>query len=184
MKKIPAACDYKRRSFLRLSGLLGLGVASATLLPVEKAESVLFRKNEYKVSQTRTAMGTFVDMTVVHDSRDQAEQALGLAFAEVDRLCALLTRYGSQSPVCELNAENKLAQPGFIPLDTRPLCTGLFYQYYGICEKIIAQFVGFFVRKIRIICNILLFAAVHRNVHILWQNLPKPIQYLCYPLAI
>ena len=112
MKKMPAACDHKRRSFLKLSGLLGLGVASATLLPVEKAESVLFRKNEYKVSQTRTGMGTFVDMTVVHDSRDQAEHALGLAFAEVDRLCALLTRYGSQSPVCELNAENKLVQPG------------------------------------------------------------------------
>ena len=112
MKNILAPCDHKRRTFLKLSGLLGLGAASAALLPVAKAESVLFRKNEYKVSQTRTAMGTFVDMTVIHESRDQAEQAIGSAFAEVDRLCTLLTRYGNQSPVCELNAENRLVQPG------------------------------------------------------------------------
>lgn len=112
MKIFSSSYDHKRRSFLKLSGLLGLGVTSAALLSMEKAESVLFRKNEYKVSQTRTAMGTFVDMTVIHDSRDQAENALGLAFAEVDRLCALFTRYGNQSPVCELNAENRLNHLG------------------------------------------------------------------------
>ncbi len=111
MKIFPKVCDHKRRSFLKLSGLLGLGAATAALLPVEKAESLLFHKNTYKVSKTRMAMGTFVDMTVMHTSRDEAENALGLAFAEVDRLCAVLTRYGNQSPVCELNAENRLAQP-------------------------------------------------------------------------
>ena len=56
-------------------------------------------------------MGTFVDMTVIHSSRDEAENALGLAFAEVDRLVTLLTRYGNQSPICELNAENSLDHP-------------------------------------------------------------------------
>lgn len=111
MKIISTACDHKRRSFLKLSGLLGLGAAATALLPLEKAESVLFRNNMYKVSQTRMAMGTFVDMTVMHTSRDEAEHGLGLAFAEVDRLCALLTRYGNQSPVCELNAECRLEQP-------------------------------------------------------------------------
>ncbi len=111
MKIFPNVCDHKRRSFLKLSGLLGLGAAAATLLPVEKAESLLFHKNMYKVSKTRMAMGTFVDMTVMHSSRDEAENALGLAFAEVDRLCTVLTRYGNQSPICELNTEHCLAQP-------------------------------------------------------------------------
>ncbi|WP_319587149.1 FAD:protein FMN transferase [uncultured Desulfobulbus sp.] len=111
MKIFPNVCDHKRRSFLKLSGLLGLGAAAATLLPVEKAESLLFHKNTYKVSKTRIAMGTFVDMTVMHTSRDEAENAMGLAFAEVDRLCTLLTRYGNQSPICELNTEHCLAQP-------------------------------------------------------------------------
>ena len=85
MKIFPALHDHKRRTFLKLSGLLGLGVATATLLPFEKVESVLFHKNMYKVSQTRTAMGTLVNMTVIHSSRDEAENAMGLAFAEVDR---------------------------------------------------------------------------------------------------
>ena len=111
MKIFPALHDHKRRTFLKLSGLLGLGVATATLLPFEKVESVLFHKNMYKVSQTRTAMGTLVNMTVIHPSRDEAENAMGLAFAEVDRLCALMTRYGNQSPICELNAENCLERP-------------------------------------------------------------------------
>ena len=102
------SCDQKRRSFLKLSGLLGLGVAGAALLPVEKAETLLFGRNEFKSSKTRLAMGTFVDMTVFHPSRDEAENALGLAFAEVDRLCAMLTRYGNSSPVVELNTLGKL----------------------------------------------------------------------------
>ncbi|MDD2464592.1 MAG: FAD:protein FMN transferase [Desulfobulbus sp.] len=111
MKIFPALHDHKRRTFLKLSGLLGLGVATATLLPFEKVESVLFHKSMYKVSQTRTAMGTLVNMTVIHPSRDEAENAMGLAFAEVDRLCALMTRYGNQSEICELNAENCLERP-------------------------------------------------------------------------
>ena len=111
MKIFPNVCDHKRRSFLKLSGLLGLGAATTALVPVEKMESLLLKKNMYKVSKTHTAMGTFVNMTVVHSSRDEAENALGLAFAEVDRLVTLLTRYGNQSPICELNAENSLDHP-------------------------------------------------------------------------
>lgn len=111
MKTFPTLYDHKRRTFLKLSGLLGLGVAAATLLPIKKEESVLFHKNRYKVSQSRPAMGTLVTMTVIHSSRDEAENAVGLAFNEVDRLCALMTRYGNQSPICELNTENCLEQP-------------------------------------------------------------------------
>ena len=38
-------------------------------------------------------MGTFVAMTAIHPSRDEAEQAIGLAFKEIDRLNAMLTHF-------------------------------------------------------------------------------------------
>ena len=57
MKIFPNVCDHKRRSFLKLSGLLGLGAATATLVPVEKMESLLLKKNMYKVSKTRHSDG-------------------------------------------------------------------------------------------------------------------------------
>ena len=104
-----AKCDERRRSFLKLSGLLGIGAVTATLLPVEQAEAVLFGKNEYKVSRTRLAMGTYVSVTAIHASRDEAENAIGLAFHEMDRLSSVLSRYDGSSPVSDLNANGKLA---------------------------------------------------------------------------
>jgi thiamine biosynthesis lipoprotein len=111
MKTSQTVCDQKRRSFLKLSGLLGLGAASAALLPAEKAEAFLFGKGEYKVTKTRLAMGTYVAMTAIHSSRDEAENAIGLAFEEIERLNGVLTRFESSSPVGELNASGKLVAP-------------------------------------------------------------------------
>lgn len=101
-------CDEKRRSFIKSAGLLSLGAASATLIPVQRAEAVLFGKKEYKVSKTRVAMGTYVNMTAIHPSRDEAENAFGLAFAEIDRLNKLLSRYDADSPVYQLNKNGSL----------------------------------------------------------------------------
>ena len=106
--KKQASCDEKRRSFLKLSGLLGLGVATTALLPIEQAEAVLFGKKEYKVSRTGLAMGTYVSMTAIHSSRDEAENAIGLAFEEMDRLSRILSRYDSSSPVSDLNSAGYL----------------------------------------------------------------------------
>ncbi len=108
MKTQETRVDQKRRSFLKLSGLLGLGAASAALMPAEKAEAFLFGKKEYKVTKTRLAMGTFVAMTAIHPSRDEAEQAIGLAFEEIDRLSAMLTHFESNSPVGAFNASGKI----------------------------------------------------------------------------
>ncbi|TKB09967.1 FAD:protein FMN transferase [Desulforhopalus sp. IMCC35007] len=108
MKNQKTPFDQKRRSFLKLSGLLGLGAASAALLPAESAEAFLFNKKEYKVTKTRLAMGTFVAMTAIHSSQDEAEQAIGLAFEEIDRLNAMLTHYEKTSAVGSFNASGKL----------------------------------------------------------------------------
>jgi thiamine biosynthesis lipoprotein len=104
-----SGCDQQRRSFLKLSGLLGLGVATgAALLPTERAEAMLFGKSDYKVSRTKLVMGSFLAITAVHSSRDQSEQAVGLAFDEVDRLCRLLSRHNSDTPVAQLNSTGSL----------------------------------------------------------------------------
>ena len=110
MKNSETLFDQKRRSFLKLSGLLGLGVASASLLPAEKAEALFFGPKEYKVTETRLAMGTFVAMTAIHPSRDEAEQAIGLAFEEIDRLNAMLTHFEKSSAVGSFNAAGKIEQ--------------------------------------------------------------------------
>jgi thiamine biosynthesis lipoprotein len=95
-----------RRSFLKISGLLGLGVATASFVPAA-AEAVRFNKKMMKVSKTRLAMGTFVSMTLLHPSRDQAEEAMDLAFQEIDRLSGLMSRYDPSSAIAFLNQEGK-----------------------------------------------------------------------------
>lgn len=93
-----------RRSFLKLSGLLGLGLASAGILPAA-AEAVKFDRAHHKVAKTQLGMGTFVSMTLIHPSKDEAEHAMGLAFGEIDRLTALLSRFHHASAVAQLNRE-------------------------------------------------------------------------------
>ncbi|MBU2490802.1 MAG: FAD:protein FMN transferase [Proteobacteria bacterium] len=95
-----------RREFLRLSGMLGLGAATVSLLPV--SESLAFDRELTKVTRTREAMGTLVAITVMSPSAAQADDAIGLAFAEMDRVAALLDRFQSASAIGALNADGKV----------------------------------------------------------------------------
>lgn len=96
-----------RRSFLKLSGMVGLSLASAGVIPVT-AEAVKFNKKFYKISETRLAMGTFVSMTLLHPSRDQAEKAMGQAFHEINRLTGHLNRFDDGTALAQLNKEGIL----------------------------------------------------------------------------
>jgi len=96
-----------RRSFLKLSGLLGVGVAAGAILP-GPSEAVRFDRRNFKVSKTSLAMGTYVSMTLVHPSRDEAEEAMNLAFQEIDRYAGLMNRYDESTPVGHLNKEGRL----------------------------------------------------------------------------
>ena len=111
MEKQKTLCQIpgtmNRRSFLRLSGMLGLGLASTGIIPAT-AEAVKFNGKMYKVSRTRLAMGTFVSMTLVHTSRDEAEAAMGLAFEEIDRLTLCMSRFDDRTAVAQLNKEGFL----------------------------------------------------------------------------
>jgi thiamine biosynthesis lipoprotein len=96
-----------RRTFLKYSGMLGVGVAVGGLMPL--SESVAFDKKLYKVTRTRLAMGTFVAVTVMHPSRDQADDVIGKAFDEIDRVSRILDRYQSSSAIGTLNRDGYLA---------------------------------------------------------------------------
>lgn len=96
-----------RRSFLKLSGILGAGIATAATIPVS-AEALRFDRRLYKVSKTRLTMGTFVSMTVLHSSKEKAQQAMGEAFEEVDRLTRIMSRFDSTTAVAQLNHEGIL----------------------------------------------------------------------------
>jgi len=113
MEKISASsCPFgpmNRRSFIKLSGFLGLGVASASIVPIT-AEAMKFNKRMYKVSKTRVAMGTFVSMTLIHSSRDKAEEAMGRAFDEIERLTGLMNRFDETTAVAQLNKEGYLRE--------------------------------------------------------------------------
>lgn len=113
MEKIGASsCPFgpmNRRSFIKLSGFLGLGVASASIVPIT-AEAMKFSKRMYKVSKTRVAMGTFVSMTLIHSSRDKAEEAMGRAFDEIERLTGLMNRFDETTAVAQLNKEGYLRE--------------------------------------------------------------------------
>ena len=124
MKTSETAVDQKRRSFLKLSGLLGLGVASTALLPAEKAEALLFGNKEFKVTKTKLSMGSYVAITAIHSSRDQAEQAIGLAYEEIDRLGKILSHYSEGSPVATLNATGRLEE---IPIELSEVMSSAMY---------------------------------------------------------
>jgi thiamine biosynthesis lipoprotein len=120
---MPQQCNPQRRSFLKLSGLLGLGAATAALLPTPHAEAVLFGPKEYKVSSTRLSMGSFLSITAIHSSKDEAENGIGLAWEEIDRLGRLLSRHDADTPVSRLNSTGSLrkAPPEVLEVVARSL---------------------------------------------------------------
>ena len=111
-----------RRDFLKLSGILGVGLTVGATLPAS-AEAVKFDRKLYKVSETRLAMGTFVSMTLLHPSQDQAEIAMGTAFKEIDRLARDMSRFDQTTAVAQLNREGHLADvpPDMAEVVTRAL---------------------------------------------------------------
>jgi thiamine biosynthesis lipoprotein len=98
---------FDRRSFLKLSGLLGLGCVAPGIVPAS-AEAIRFNRKAYKVSTTRLAMGTFVSMTLIHPSKDRAEEAIDKAFEEIRMLSRSLSRFDTAAAVAQLNRDGFL----------------------------------------------------------------------------
>ncbi len=96
-----------RRTFLKYSGILGVGFAFGGLMPV--SESVAFNRKLYKVTRARLSMGTFAAITAMHPSRTEADEVIGKAFDEMDRVTRLLDRYQSASAIGTLNRDGHLS---------------------------------------------------------------------------
>lgn len=96
-----------RRSFLKYSGALGLGLSLASIMPA--SESIAFDRKFRKVTRTRLSMGSFVAITVMHPSADEADDAIGKACDEMDRVGRFLNRYDSTSPVGLLNKDGQIS---------------------------------------------------------------------------
>ncbi len=92
-----------RRDFLKISGIVGLGLTTCPI-GVSIAEAVKFDRKLYKVSKSRTGMGTIVSITVLDPSRDQAEEAIAVAFEEIERLTNMMSRFDPDTPVSRLNS--------------------------------------------------------------------------------
>ena len=97
---------FDRRAFLKLAGLGSAAVAGTAV--ASPLTSVKFDRNLYKTSKTRMLMGTFVNITVLHPSKDRAEEAVDRAFELIASKEAILTRFSDNSPIGALNKEGRL----------------------------------------------------------------------------
>jgi len=100
-----------RRLFIKISGLMALRISSEVIFP-HTSESA----EPYKVSRTVLAMGTTVSMTLISASMEKAEEAMGLAYEEINRLSGLMNRFDDGSPISQLNRDGilKYAHPDII----------------------------------------------------------------------
>ena len=95
MKPLP------RRNFLWALGATGLSLEA---LAAKEAPLV-------RAQQTAKALGSAVSITVYHKTEAQAQAALRAAFAELERVEALLSIYRPNSEVSRLNRDGQLQRP-------------------------------------------------------------------------
>lgn len=93
----------------RHARLLELGLERAT----EQTAHQLTRLGGglYRLDAERPAMGTRVAVRAIARSPDRLEEAVGQAYAEMDRLIAVFTRYESDSALSVLNDAGRLDAP-------------------------------------------------------------------------
>lgn len=82
-------------------------IAAAGIFPTKAAAS----DAREKVTWRGSVMGAEAAMTFYASSRDQAEQAVTLCLAEIDRLENVFSLYRAQSEICELNRRGRIAAP-------------------------------------------------------------------------
>ena len=105
-KLLQAGSGLTRRNFLTFSGWLAL-TATTVGTPLA-AQAAKFDKDLYHVTGGRLAMATFVNITVFHPSKDQAQEAIDKSFTEMNRLIGILSGHDSSTPVSYLNHTGSL----------------------------------------------------------------------------
>ncbi|MFO7783049.1 MAG: FAD:protein FMN transferase [Thermodesulfobacteriota bacterium] len=114
-----------RRTFLKYSGILGAGMLLSPVLPA--GEAVAFGRGRYRITRTRMMMGTFAAITVIGPSRDEADDAISLAFDDMQKAAHLFDRHQDISPIGTLNREGRAA-------DLDPEITALLERSLRLCK--------------------------------------------------
>jgi thiamine biosynthesis lipoprotein len=91
----------------KLSALVDMGLERVDVSPVT-TETVPVGRDSSQVTSSRPAMGTLVSVSAVARSAGRAENAIGRAFEEMDRLIGILSRFDSSSAVTALNGDGRL----------------------------------------------------------------------------
>ncbi|MBU0516813.1 MAG: FAD:protein FMN transferase [Proteobacteria bacterium] len=138
--------SFDRRRFLRVAGLVGLGLAGGGLAP-GAATAIRFDQSRFRVKETRPALGTFVTLLAVDPSRDRAQEALGLAWQEIDRLTKILSRYDPSTPVSVLNRDRRLNAAPPELLAVLDLAARLHRRSGGALDVTVAPVVDLFRRS-------------------------------------
>ena len=99
--------DPAMRIAQKMAALADMGFQRVESAPIS-TESVRVGRDSFKVTCSRPAMGTLVSITALDTSRDRAEEAIGRAFQEMDRVVGLLNRYDGASAVSSLNSQGVL----------------------------------------------------------------------------
>lgn len=102
--------DATARMAQRMEALSAMGFHRVDASPVPN-EVVPVAGRRHRVTGSRPSMGTLVSVTAIHTSVDLAQEAVGSAFREMDRLVALLNRYDPGSAVSALNERGVLLGP-------------------------------------------------------------------------
>ena len=109
----------------RLASLLEMGFERVDPAPIT-TESVRIDAEVHKVSQVRPAMGSFVTISVLHQSEALATEVIGKAFEEMDRVVAVLNRFDGNSALAYLNDTGHIE--GAPPELTRVVGGGMSYH--------------------------------------------------------
>jgi FAD:protein FMN transferase len=94
----------------RLEALVDLGF-ERTWEPEVRTDVARTDERTVRVTSARPAMGTLVSIAAIGPSTDRLTDAIGRAFAEMDRLIGLLSRHDRTSPLTHLNRTGRLEGP-------------------------------------------------------------------------
>ena len=100
-----ATYSQDRRAFLKTLGILAAGAAVAPAIRVLPAFAAT---GLTRMSEQRMLMGTFVGLTVLTPSRQLGEEAMGRAFAEIERQVRIFSRFDSTTALSTLNQHGRL----------------------------------------------------------------------------
>lgn len=96
---------HDRRNFLKTIAVLAGG---AVLAPTLRVLPAMAATSLVQTSEQRMLMGTIVGMTVLTPSTTHGQEAVGRAYAEIDRLVAILSRFDSNTALSTLNAHGRI----------------------------------------------------------------------------